>query len=340
MRTQCISDLKRFETFRNCSFLRKFWLFRNFYCVDARHANDGKYSLNHHFQHCAHSVYQIDSVLKLFEIAVSFGNFGFTKFQLPWFAPCYLWGTLFKSSFPTLGTRCVLHLHCFQTYRNCSLLCKFGIFRNFYSGDAQEANHGKHGLNHHFEHCAHRVYQIYSVLKLFEIAVSFANYWLSEISTPLIRTMLPILYVVQIIISDIEHTYYIYSVLKLFENFSLFCAFCILRNFYSADAHHPNYGTHSLNNHFQHSGHCVYEIFSIFIVFEIAVCFAHVGSYQFSTPLIRTMLTMVNVVHISISDVENTVYIKFTVFSNFSKLQFVLDVLAFSKFLLRWCAAC
>ena len=127
---------------------------------------------------------------------------------------------------------------------------------------------------------------------------------------------------------------------QTFRNFSLFCTFCFLRNFYSADAHHPTYGTHSLNNHFQHSGHCVYEIFSIFIVFEIAVCFAHVGSYQFSTPLIRTMLTMVNVVQFIICDIGHTVYLTLTLFSNLSKLQFVLHILAFLKFLLRRCAAC
>ena len=33
----------------------------------------------------------------------------------------------------------------------------------------------------------------------------------------------------------------------------------------------------------------------------------------------------------------HTVYIRFTVFSNFSNLQFVLHILTFSKLLLRWC---
>ena len=37
----------------------------------------------------------------------------------------------------------------------------------------------------------------------------------------------------------------------------------------------------------------------------------------------RTILTMVNVVQIIISDIAQAVYIRFTVFSNFSKLQFV-----------------
>ena len=163
-----------------------------------------------------------------------------TNFQLRWFAPCYLWWTLFNSSFPTLGTLCMLHWHCVQTYRNCSLFCTFWLARNLYSVDAQHANDGKHSLNRHFQHCSHRVYPIYSVLKVFEIAVSFA----------------------------------------------------------------------------------------------------HVGCYQFSTTLIRTMLTMVNVVQFIISDIGHTVYITFTVFSNFSKLQFVLYILGCTKFLLWWCASC
>ena len=47
------------------------------------------------------------------------------------------------------------------------------------------------------------------------------------------------------------------------------------------------------------------------------------GFYEISTPVMRTILTMVNVVQIIISDIAQAVYIRFTVFSNFSKLQFV-----------------
>ena len=49
----------------------------------------------------------------------------------------------------------------------------------------------------------------------------------------------------------------------------------------------------------------------------------------------HTMLTMVNVVQIIISDIAHTVYIRFTVFGNYSKLVFVLHIFAFTKFLLR-----
>ena len=43
----------------------------------------------------------------------------------------------------------------------------------------------------------------------------------------------------------------------------------------------------------------------------------------------RIMLTMANIVYIIISDIAHTVYIRFTLFSNFSKLQFVLHILTF-----------
>ena len=45
----------------------------------------------------------------------------------------------------------------------------------------------------------------------------------------------------------------------------------------------------------------------------------------------RKMLTMANIVHIIISDIAHTVYIRYTLFSNFSKLQFVRHILTFIK---------
>ena len=71
----------------------------------------------------------------------------------------------------------------------------------------------------------------------------------------------------------------------------------------------------------------------------MAVCFAHIGLLEIWTALILTMLAMVNVVQIFISDIANSVYLRLTVFWNFSKLLFVLHILAYSKFLLRWGAS-
>ena len=72
----------------------------------------------------------------------------------------------------------------------------------------------------------------------------------------------------------------------------------------------------------------------------MAVCFAHIGLFEIWTTLILTMLAMVNVVQIIISDIAHSVYLRFTVIGNFSKLLFVLHILAYSKFLLRRGASC
>ena len=117
-----------------------------------------------------------------------------------------------------------------------------------------------------------------------------------------------------------------------------FCTFWLLRNFYSGDARHANYAKHSLNHHFRYCANCVYQIYSVFQLFEIPVCFAHFGCYEISTPVMRTMLTMPNVVYMIISNIPPTVYIRYTTFLNSSKLLLVLHILAFTKFQLRWYA--
>ena len=289
-----------------------------------------------------------------------------------------------------MSTHCISYLERFQNYRNDSLVCKFCLLPNFYSGDAHHANYGErcsnhhfrlfahciyqietafilfeiagcfahfwllrnlycgddhhanYGLpssNHHFRHCAHCIYHIYSVLKLFEIAVCFAHFGFYEISTTVMRTMLTMVNVVQIVNPDIAHIVYI--TLKAFwnyRNYCLFCPFWLLRNLYSGDAHHANYGERSSNHHFRNCAPFLYHIYSVLKLFEIGVCFAHLGFYEVSTPMMRTMATMIYIVQIIISDVEHTLYITFTAFWNFSKLQFVLHILAFTKFLLPWCA--
>ena len=58
----------------------------------------------------------------------------------------------------------------------------------------------------------------------------------------------------------------------------------------------------------------------------MAVCFAHIGLFEIWTALILTMLAMMNLVQIIISDIAHSVYLRFTVFWNFSKLLFVLHI--------------
>ena len=176
-----------------------------------------------------------------------------------------------------------------------------------------------------------------------------------------------------------------------FRNGCLFCTYWLIRNLNCAHSHHASYGERCSNHHFRHCAQCVNEIYSVFKVFEIAVCFPHFGLFEISTPvmsnmltianivwmiitniahtvhmtftvfskfskiavcfahfgifeiwtaLILTILAMVNVVQFIISNIAHSVYLRLTVFWNFSKLLFVLHILAYSKFLLRWGASC
>ena len=143
------------------------------------------------------------------------------------------------------------------------------------------------------------------------------------------------------IISDIaQHVYIRFTAFSNFRICSLFCKLWLFRNYYPGDAHHVNYGKHSSNYHFRHGAHSVYKIYSVLKLFEIALCSAPFDFFEITTPMMRLMLAMANIVQIIISDMAHTVYTRFTVFTNFSNLQFVLHVLNFSKLLLRWCASC
>ena len=155
------------------------------------------------------------------------------------------------------------------------------------------------------------------------------------------RIMLAMANIVQIIISDVAHTVYIrFTVFSNFSKSRLFFSFWVFRNYYSGDAHHFNYGKHSSNHHFRHGTHSVYKTCSVLKLFEIAVCSASFDFFEITTPMMRLMLAMADVVQIIISDMAHIVYIRFTVFSNVSNLQFVLHILTFSKLLRRWCASC
>ena len=125
-----------------------------------------------------------------------------------------------------------------------------------------------------------------------------------------------------------------------FRNCCLFCAFWLIRIIYSGDAHDNNYCKHSLNNHFQYWTHGVYQIYRVFKLFETAVFSAPLGFYEISTVVMRIMLTRANIVLIIVSNIAHAVYIRFTAFWNFSKLQFGLHIFAFTKFLLLWCTSC
>ena len=239
-----------------------------------------------------------------------------------------------------MRTLCISDLQFLETIQNWCLFCTFSLLRNFYSGDAHHAKYGKHSWNHHFRHCAHCVYHLYSVLKVLEIAVCFPHFGFYEISTPVIRTMPTMVNVVQIIISDIAHT--VYNTFTVFWNFSklLFVLHIFVFRKFILRWCPQRYGKHSFNHHFRRCAPCLYQIYSVLKLFEIAVGFEHFGFYKISTPVMRTMLTMLNVVQIIISEFAHILYITFTVFWNFSKMLFILHIFVFTKFLLRWGAPC
>ena len=189
MRTQCISDLKRFEIFRNSSFFSTFSLLLNFYSCDAHHANYGKHSLNNHFQQGPHFVYEIYSVFKLFEIAVCFAHFGWFEISTP-VRIMLTMANIVLIIISNIAHPVYNRFKAFWNFSKLHFVFTFWLLRKSYCGDAHRAIYGKHSLNHHRQHCAHSVYQINSVLKLLEITVCFTHFGLYEISTPVVRIML------------------------------------------------------------------------------------------------------------------------------------------------------
>ena len=82
-RSVCKSDLQCFQNFEIVVCFGTFWLWGNFYSDDAHHSDYCELSLNHHSFHCSHCVNKIYSIFKPFEIAVSFGTFGFYGISTP-----------------------------------------------------------------------------------------------------------------------------------------------------------------------------------------------------------------------------------------------------------------
>ena len=87
-----------------------------------------------------------------------------------------------------------------------------------------------------------------------------------------------------------------FTVFSNFSKFQFVLHILTFRYFYSGDAYHANYGNHSLNHHFRHGAHSVYQIYSVFKLSEFAVSFAPYDFFEISTPVMRIMLTMANIV--------------------------------------------
>ena len=59
----------------------------------------------------------------------------------------------------------------------------------------------------------------------------------------------------------------------------LFCKFWVFQSSYSGNAHHANYGKHSLNHDFRHGAHSVYKIYSV-SNFSICCLFCTFGLFR------------------------------------------------------------
>ena len=117
---------------------------------------------------------------------------------------------------------------------------------------------------------AHTVYIKFTAFSNFSICSFFCTFWFFEISTRVMRIRATMAHIVWIIISDMAHTVYIRF--TVFSKLSICCLLCtswLFRNFYSGDAHHANYGIHSLNHHFRHGAHSVDKICSVLKLFDL-----------------------------------------------------------------------
>ena len=297
MRTQCISDLQHFQTFRNCCLFWTFRHIRNFYSGDAHHANYGKRSLDHHFQHCAHSVYQILRIFKVFKIALCFAHFAFYEISTPEMRNMR---TMANSlNHPFLHCANFLYEICsvFKVFEIAACFAHFGLFE---ISTPFMSNMFKYGKQFKSSFPTLRTLCIRD-LHSFRTSQNcgFVLHILSSSKFEL-RWFTPCLLWWTLFKSSFQtlRTVCIWH-LQCFENFRnccLFCTFWRIRNFYSGEAHHANYGKHSLNHHFQHCAQCIYETYSVFKVFQIAISFAHFSFYEISTPVMRHMPTMANIV--------------------------------------------
>ena len=73
---------------------------------------------------------------------------------------------------------CIWDLQCFQTFRNGCLFCTFWLIRNLNCADSHHSSYCERFSIHHFQHCAQCVYENYSFFKVFQIAISFAHFFL------------------------------------------------------------------------------------------------------------------------------------------------------------------
>ena len=91
----------------------------------------------------------------------------------------------------------------------------------------------------------------------------------------------------------------VYKGFSVFSNFSYLQFVLHILNFSKfllRSCASSNYGKHCLNHPFRHGAQSVYKIYIVSKLFEIAVCFSNFDFFEISTPVMRIILTMANIV--------------------------------------------
>ena len=177
-----------------------------------------------------------------------------------------------------MRTQYISDFKLFASFPNYNLFCTFFLLRNFNFGFAHYANNGEHRSSPHFRYCTHCVGEIYNCFHTFRNCCLFSTFGLipefCSGGAPQAN------YGKHSLNPHFQHcahcVYDIVQYLQPFRNLCLFCTFWHIRNFYFGVSHHANYSKHSLNHHFLHCAHFVYQIYSVLKVFEIAVWFCTV----------------------------------------------------------------
>ena len=142
-------------------------------------------------------------------------------------------------------------------------------------------------------------------------------------------------------ISNIEHTVYIrFTAFWNFSKLQFFCAFWLIRNTYSGDAHNANYCKNSLNHHFQHWTHSVYQIYNVLKLFKIAVSFTHLAFTKLLLRWCAPWKLWWTLFKSSFPTLDTLCRLDLKCFQTFRNYCLFLRILADSKYLLRWCAWC
>ena len=111
--------------------------------------------------------------------------------------------------------------------------------------------------------------------------------------------------------------YDIYSICKVFEMAVCFARIGLFEIWTALILTMLAHGERCSNHHFRHCSQCVSEIYSVLKLFEIAVCFAHFGTFEISTAVRWIMLTIANSLNHHFQHCAHCVYEIYSIFKAF-----------------------